>query len=638
MPVPLAELYQAAPVGLCFFDTQFRFRQINDWLAELNGLSVEAHLVRTVGEVLPDVAEGIESQLRQVIETGQPIVDGTVEAETPAFPGTTRIFQHSYRAIKSENGSIVGVNCTVQDITPRRRIEEAMRLAAGSASFVNGDEFFGTLVRRLTVILNVRHAFVSSLCTPPRNRLRLLGVAKDNVLGETFEYDTEGTPCWHVIRKGTRCFTSGVANRFPDDAWLQEEGIESYLAVPLHGSNSQPVGHLGVAHDDLLFEPDSVESVLNVLAARAGVEVERKQALAALAPSEARFRKVFEEGPLGMALVGMEYRLEHVNEVLCRMLGYTSQELTGLTFAQITHPEDIVISVQRAEQLAAGEKTNSRITKRYLHKNGDVVWACITSSFIRGDNGTPNYYFAMIEDVTERKRSEEQVQQHQISLRALASELTIAEERQRRELAVNLHDHVGQKLVAARLGLETLRSFGPERQARLKLAEVATLLEQTIEDVATLTFELCPPILYDLGLPAAIQWIGRQIEEQHGVKVKLVYTGGLTLSNDDLRPLLFRMIRELLTNTVKHAGAQTITVSLSQTAHTVMIAVRDDGVGFDRTSVLSHGATGSGFGLFSIRERLLHLGGKIDINSRSGQGTQVSLTVPADLVPSSQEK
>ncbi len=116
-----------APVGLCFLDRELRYVFINEWLAELNGTSVEGHLGRTVGEVLPEVAAGAELQLRSVLKTGVPVINGTVEAETPAEPGQKRIFQHNYYPVLGDDGTVVGVSCAVQDITERERAEQALR-------------------------------------------------------------------------------------------------------------------------------------------------------------------------------------------------------------------------------------------------------------------------------------------------------------------------------------------------------------------------------------------------------------------------------------------------------------------------------------------------------------------------------
>ena len=122
-------IYKEAPIGLCVFDVNLRFMHINNWLAAINGLRVEEHLGRTVLEVLPNVALGIESQLRHVIDTGKSIVGGTVEAETPAQPGIKKIFQHNYYPLMSDDSTVVGVSCVVEDVTERKQADDEARKA-----------------------------------------------------------------------------------------------------------------------------------------------------------------------------------------------------------------------------------------------------------------------------------------------------------------------------------------------------------------------------------------------------------------------------------------------------------------------------------------------------------------------------
>ena len=151
----LARQYKEAPIGLCFFierKERLEFSYINDWLAELNGLTVEEHLGRTIAEVLPDVAAGVEQQLRAVLLTGKPIIGGTVEAETAAKPGVRRKFKHNYFRITGEDGTVIGVSCAVYEIaesasseliarlTPRES-EVFERLVVGAKTIIIAQEF-----------------------------------------------------------------------------------------------------------------------------------------------------------------------------------------------------------------------------------------------------------------------------------------------------------------------------------------------------------------------------------------------------------------------------------------------------------------------------------------------------------------
>jgi diguanylate cyclase (GGDEF)-like protein len=120
-------LYAVAPIGLCYFDREFRFRYINEWLARINGMPVEAHLGKSIRELLADVADGIVPQIRQVFETGEPIIDGELIAETPAHPKEPRHYRHSYYPDKDAGGTVVGIHCVVRDVTLSKRAEYALR-------------------------------------------------------------------------------------------------------------------------------------------------------------------------------------------------------------------------------------------------------------------------------------------------------------------------------------------------------------------------------------------------------------------------------------------------------------------------------------------------------------------------------
>jgi PAS domain S-box-containing protein len=137
----------------------------------------------------------------------------------------------------------------------------------------------------------------------------------------------------------------------------------------------------------------------------------RKRAEESLRESEERFRKIFVEGPLGMAVVGLDYRLVRVNQTLCRMLGYSEAELTALTFPDITHPEDIDADVQLAERVFSGEIPHYKIEKRFIRQDGETVWGSMTAAVIRDERGNPLYGLGMVEDITDRKRAEEALQE-----------------------------------------------------------------------------------------------------------------------------------------------------------------------------------------------------------------------------------
>lgn len=212
-------------------------------------------------------------------------------------------------------------------------------------------------------------------------------------------------------------------------------------------------------------------------------------------------------------------------------------------------------------------------------------------------------------------------------LRALASQLSLVEERERRRLAADLHDGLGQILAVLKIKLSLLRQAPPEKVADL-LDDPLDLLQQGIEYTRTLALELCPPALYELGLGAAIEWLAERLHNDHGLQVTFEKDAVEGRLGNDLRTVLFQATRELLMNVIKHAGTRHAVVRWDDVDGLVRITVTDNGAGFDGNHVYSAAARGDTFGLFSIRERLSMMGGRVQIDSAPGRGTRVTLTAP----------
>ena len=160
------------------------------------------------------------------------------------------------------------------------------------------------------------------------------------------------------------------------------------------------------------------------------------------------------------------------------------------------------------------------------------------------------------------------------------------------------------------------------------LTEIREFIEETIQDTRTLTFELSPPVLYELGLEAALGWLVNQTREKHGLQVDLIDDGQPKPLDNGCRVIAFLAVRELLFNVVKHARARSATISVSREDDTVRVDIEDDGIGFE-TSELDTNSSGSiGFGLFSVRERIQPLGGRLEIHSEPGGGTRVTVVLP----------
>jgi signal transduction histidine kinase len=242
--------------------------------------------------------------------------------------------------------------------------------------------------------------------------------------------------------------------------------------------------------------------------------------------------------------------------------------------------------------------------------------------------------YMLNKEVLQRKRAEGQLASYQADLRSLASQLTLAEEQERRRLAVYLHDQIGQNLALSNIKLQELRASLAKNGVDGLMGEVdnlSGLLTQTIGETQSLTSRISPPILYDLGLEAALEWLTERISQQHGLLGYFESDRQPKPVDDNLKVLLFQAVQELLVNVVKHAHARSLKVSMWRQDDHLNIGVEDDGVGYDPKIPPYRNGKGGGFGLFSIRERLRPLGGRLEVRSEPQGGAEFVLSVPLEL-------
>lgn len=218
-------------------------------------------------------------------------------------------------------------------------------------------------------------------------------------------------------------------------------------------------------------------------------------------------------------------------------------------------------------------------------------------------------------------------------LRKLASDLTLAEQRERQRIAKVLHDHIQQMLVAAKLQTAALINRQQNDDLRASAKLVTDMIDQTISSSRTLTAELSPPILYDAGFGPALQWLARNLFDNHGLTVEVEFDPSGEPKIEDVRIFLFDAVRETLFNVVKHSGVRKAHVKCYRDGDDrVHAVVSDEGRGFDPGNLQS-GERSEGFGLFSIQQRLNHIGGRLDIESAPGQGTRITLIAPPSSAP-----
>lgn len=367
----------------------------------------------------------------------------------------------------------------------------------------------------------------------------------------------------------------------------------------------------------------------------------------ALGQSEAMLRGLFNASAVIMNVLELaddDFVYVLPNATAAAFFGMPIEELTGKTARQLGLSEETI--ADRLHLLRQCRRTQRPVSLeyRFVH-HGTEAWLHGTISPLPpGPTGRPRFILATV-NITDRKRAEEQLkalndtleqqvlertavaEQRAAQLRVLAAELTRAEEHERHHLAEVLHDHLQQLLVAARMKVALLRRRASDEKVMRSLQQIDEVLNESITESRSLTAELSPPVLYDAGLAAGLEWLAGQMAEKHGLHTELATDPVAERTDEATRVFIFQAVRELLLNVVRHARIDTARVELTPLGDDQLRAVVSDaGVGFD-PSTTEDRPMAEGYGLFSIRDRLELLGGRMAVDSSPGQGTRVTIEV-----------
>jgi len=415
------------------------------------------------------------------------------------------------------------------------------------------------------------------------------------------------------------------------------ENCETYKVLQTNAPRSWewtgPDDHTYDVYDYPFTDTDGSSLILEL-----GIDItERKRAETALRAASLYTRSLIEASLDPLVTISPQGKITDVNEATERATGVPRDRLIGTDFADyFTEPAKARQGYQHV--IAEGLVRDYPLTIR--HVSGSTMDVLYNATVYRNEVGELQGVFAAARDVTERNRAELALQQanaelgqRAAQLRVLASELTQAEQRERRRLARVLHDNLQQLLVASKIHVDVLQRQA-EGSLQQSLLRIYGLLDESIQVSRNLTIELSPPMLYDVGLAPALRWLADSMHEKHGLSVEVLAESQVQVHSEDVRVFLFQAVRELLFNVVKHAQAGHALVHLHQeNGRQVQIVVEDSGVGFDLGQRQVGRALGEGFGLFSIQERLGSLGGRMEIDSAPGRGTRIILVAPVSEPP-----
>jgi PAS domain S-box-containing protein len=354
---------------------------------------------------------------------------------------------------------------------------------------------------------------------------------------------------------------------------------------------------------------------------------ERKRTEVALRESEERYRELFENARDAIYVHDLEGNYTSVNRATETLTGYKRDEIVGHNFAEFV-PEEQLRHVRESFYAKVAEQGETTYEIDVLAKDGRRVPVEVRSQAIY-ESGVMVGVQSTARDITERKLAQE-------GLKMFSRQLIEAQEDERRRIARELHDQVGQVLTAVKMNLHTVQQVSQASEVCCYIKDNIEAVDEALRLVRDLSVELRPPVLDDFGLVTALHWYIDRYTKRTGLHVELV----INMPDEDERfsreveTACFRIAQEALTNIVRHSQANQVLLQLVRDANILLLSVKDNGVGFDLKSLRKRAPRAATLGLISMQERAHGAGGTIEIDSTISQGTEVRFILPVESCPS----
>ena len=631
------------------FDRAGRFVFVNRPLLELWGIPLAEAVGKTFHELdyPPALADQHQREIEQVFETGEGLTN-----ETPytGADGEEGFYEYIFRPLLDDHGAVSLVVGSTRDVTARHRAgvalqEEARRatcraalvdalrstsdpgVAQAEAARVLGEHLGASRVHYAEMDPDGEHATVE------RDYAR--GVSDRSGRYALADYAT-------LIAHARTGRTLVVPDVYADDRLSADEKAElaglpvaALVAVPLV-KDGRLVALLAVHRDAPHAWADAEVALIEETAERTWAAVAHARAEGALRRSQERLQQVAETVPDVLFRADPEGDVTFVSGQFEGLTGHPVAEALGtVMWPEFIHADDR--EATRATWAAARAAEEGFEVRHRLRTTDGWCWVIMRARPFFDAEGRLEAWFGTVTDVDALARAEEEVRylnatlEEQVSrrteqVRHLSARLTRAEQEERRRIALVLHDDLQQQLAGLAITLGLLRrpsAPDPERALQAKAEEI---LADALALTRSLASELSPPALASKDFADTLRWLASRKQDQHQLDVAVEVDGACEVPDAGVRALLYHALRELLFNVVKHSGTHRAEVHARRDGADVVVVVEDDGDGFDLAQAQ---ADGGGLGLFSVRERIVMAGGRLDVDSESGRGTRVTMSLPA---------
>jgi PAS domain S-box-containing protein len=635
------DLYEFAPVGYLTLDENGLIFEANLTAARQLGIERSGLIKRPFqGYIVPADRDKfcshlnavVASEKRQSCEIGLATKSG---GDFYALLDTVFILDSSGKKF---------CRTTATDITERKLIEDTQAFLALSGRTVSGEDFFKSLARYLGRSLGMDFVCIDRLdgdllCA------RTLAVYFDGKFEDNVTYTLKDTPCGEVVEKKVCCFPKDVRRLFPGDEVLQEIEAESYVGAILWGSKGLPIGLIAVIGRQPLANCHLVESVLQLVALRAAGELERRLVEEELRENRSRLDLALQSAHMGVWRLNLIENKRHFDDQVCHLLGIAPAEFTGTEeefYKAVHHDDREMLKAVWARTIEHDVPYEAEY--RALWPDGSVHYVTARGKLVHNDKGRPVMVNGLIWDITDRKQMEEALRKSRDemqlrvqertkdlalaneNLREVPSRLIAVQENERRRLAGDMHDSIGQTLAALKFRIEHVITTMEKRehdQATRLLHEFVPILQHSIDETRAIYMGLKPQILSDHGVLATLRWYclellkiypNQHIELETSIREEDI--------PEDLKIAIFRIVQEALNNVAKHARSEWVDVRLAENGGAIELEIRDDGIGMSLDLIMESRSAKS-LGLIGMRERTEITGGEFTLESAPDEGTSV---------------
>jgi PAS domain S-box-containing protein len=583
-------LFNFSPNGIIIEDTDGTIIDVNPAYTELMGYTKEelvGHKVHMLTH--PDNRLEVERNITQLLK-------GRILLHTEKSikkDGTIAYMELSERTFNFPSGK-KGIVCIVNDITERKLAEKALQ---------ESEEKYRMIVENQTdLVIKINSDNKFTYISP--SFCKLFRRPEEEILGEkifTFVNEKDVDKIKNVVKAlSVPPHTETVllhANTVQGPRWLE------WMATAVLNDNKEVMEIIGVGRDI----------------------TEQKTTEEALKQSEERYKGLFIHAPVGIIILDLEGNPINANKKSLEIFGSPSERETGKVNVFTHKPlvdagftDDYLICIQTGKVIK-----NENFYKSYW---GKEVYLHYIITPVYGENNQITGAQCLLEDITDRKRAEQSLKRSEEQLRQLTIYMDTKTEEEKKRIAREIHDGLGQLLTGLKMDLQWITKKWPQKDEILqkKLAAMNQILDDSVKEVQKLSIQLRPKMLDELGLLETIQWETRQFEERTGIHCHLTFTPAEFDVEHDRSSTIYRVLTELLTNIYRHAEATKVDIQLKMTKKNYILTVSDNGKGITQEEIDSH----LSFGLISIAERVKVWNGQVNFKGNNKNGTTVIVKIP----------